>query len=379
MVISAKDGLKLVSISIVCFCAVFVCTFMLNFYLDASALECVSEAQKPLYDAQLAMAQMTASISGGFLALIAVVMLVFYIRLYVQNHSLQLGIIKAMGYGSGRISIKFWVFGLSVLLGCTLGFAAGWIFMPKLYDNMTIEGLNISVSFHPLLFIFLVPVPAAVFSVLSCAFAYAFLRRPVMQLIRGKSPKFKRRRSEKLKSVKERSFLYEIFFKSVSSKKFLTFFVAFAAFCFSAMVQMAMPMKDLSSELMGVIILMIGLALSITAMIMSLTALTNANRDSVTLMKAFGYNLKEYAFAVFGGFVPFALLGFAVGTIYQHVLLSVMVNIIFKDVEGVSIAYSFSIKYFFITLASFMVFYVAVSAYYILKLSRLSVKQAMLE
>lgn len=379
MVISVKDGFKLVSISVVCFCAVFVCTFMLNFYLDASALENVSEAQQPLYDAQLAMAQFTAAISGGFLAVIAVVMLIFYLRLYVKTHARQLGIIKAMGYGSGRIAASFWVFGLSVLAGAALGFAAGWGFMPTLYEKMTVDGLDIAVRFHPVLFLLLVPVPTAVFGGLSCAFAYAFLRAPVMQLVKGKPPKCKPAKTREGKAGKERPFLSEIFFKSVSSKKLLVFFVAFSSFCFSAMVQMSMPMKDLSSELMGYIILIIGLVLSVTAMIMSLTALVSGNKESISMMKAFGYTLGECSLAVFGGFVPFALLGFALGTVYQHVLLSVMVNVIFKDVQGVSIEYAFSVKYFFITLAVFIAFTAAVSAACIVRTSKISIKQTMTE
>ena len=59
MIISAKSALKLIGITIVCFCAVFVCTFFLNFYLDILPLRSkVAELMLPLYDAQLATAQM---------------------------------------------------------------------------------------------------------------------------------------------------------------------------------------------------------------------------------------------------------------------------------------------------------------------------------
>ena len=39
MVISLKDSLKLIGVSVVCVCAVFVCTFMLSFYIDILPLE----------------------------------------------------------------------------------------------------------------------------------------------------------------------------------------------------------------------------------------------------------------------------------------------------------------------------------------------------
>ena len=81
MIISLRDGIKLVGISIVCFCAVFVCTFFLNYYLDVLPLkECVFEEVMPLYKAQLATAKMTCAVTGGFLSVVAVIMLVFSIK-----------------------------------------------------------------------------------------------------------------------------------------------------------------------------------------------------------------------------------------------------------------------------------------------------------
>ena len=95
MIVSFKDAFKLIGVIIVAFCAVFVCTFFLNFYLDAKSLESLidSEQTRIMYDAQMGTAQFTCAISGGFLALIAVVMIVFYIKLYVEKHSSDLGVL----------------------------------------------------------------------------------------------------------------------------------------------------------------------------------------------------------------------------------------------------------------------------------------------
>lgn len=101
MIISFKSLGKLTGIVIVCFCAVFVCTFFLNFYLDVLPLrDSVSEQMLPLYEAQLATAQMCCSITGGVLALTVVVMIVFYVRLYIDEHAAELGILKSMGYSA---------------------------------------------------------------------------------------------------------------------------------------------------------------------------------------------------------------------------------------------------------------------------------------
>ena len=171
MVVSVKDGIKLVGISIVCCCAVFVCTFMLNYYLDILPLESelTGEYMTQLYNAQLATAKLTTIITGGILAAIAVIMLFFYIKLYIDSHAQQLGIIKAFGYSRGRIASKFWVFGLSVFVGCAFGFSGGWIAMRFIYDGMTIEGMReIAIHFHAGLLFALVIIPTVVFTLLSC-------------------------------------------------------------------------------------------------------------------------------------------------------------------------------------------------------------------
>ena len=39
MLVSVKDSIKFIGVTVVCFCAVFVCTFFLNYYLDIVPLE----------------------------------------------------------------------------------------------------------------------------------------------------------------------------------------------------------------------------------------------------------------------------------------------------------------------------------------------------
>ena len=372
MIISVKDLLRLIGISIVCCCAVFVCTFMLNFYIDANSLSDIPAELQPLYDAQLVTAKFTSAISGGFLGLIAVIMLLFYIRLFISSHSVQLGILKAMGYSNIKLALKFWVFGLSVFVGAALGFSMGFIFMPAIYKGLTVEGLpEISINFHPILFIALVVAPTVIYGVLACLFAGISLRKPVGELMRGKSEKVKKVKGG---NDKDRPFLKEMFFKSISTKKLLTFFITFGAFCFSAMVQMAFSMKALSADSFAEIILVIGLVLTVVVSFMSVTSLINANAENISIMRALGYSLKECVFAVLGGFVPFMFLGFAVGTVYQFGLLSIMVNIVFSDVEMV-INYTFDVPLMFITLAAFMVFFGCLIFIYSLKISKISVKQ----
>ena len=65
--------------------------------------------------------------------------------------------------------------------------------------------------------------------------------------------------------------------KTLGGRKSLAFFVAFACFCFSAMVQMGASMEDLASVTMGIIILVIGVVLAVTTMFMAVTSLVRSN------------------------------------------------------------------------------------------------------
>lgn len=379
MIVSLKDSLKLIGIVIVTFCAVFVCTFFLNFYIDAKTIEnsITTEEMRILYDAQMSTAKFTCSISGGFLALVAVVMLVFYLKLYIDSHCSQLGVLKALGYSDKELAMRFFVFGVSVFIGTAFGFGAGFAYMPKVYNSLTIDGLpEIKIAFHPLLLIMLVIVPTAVYSFLSCLFAYFQLKKPVLNMLRRKTAKQKK---EKLrKTEKDRSFLTEMFVETLRSKKLLAFFIAFACFCFSAMVQMGASMKELSTESMGTMILLIGIVLAITTLFMAITSILKGNIKNVSIMKAFGYSMKEYSVAVLAGYNIFAFAGFAVGTLYQYGLLRLMVDIVYKDVDAVP-EYKFNISVFFITLAVFILLYEGVMAFYSYRMSKISVKEVMEE
>lgn len=378
MVVSIKDSIKLIGISIVCFCAVFVCTFFLNYYLDVAPLkDSVSEEIMPLYTAQLATAKMTCGITGGFLGLIAVIMLLFYIKIYIDSHSKILGTLKALGYSNISISKSFSTFGLSVFLGCVSGFSIAWAFMQKIYESLTIEGLpTVKTKFHYELLILLVILPTIVFTIISFSFALFKLRQPTIELLKGKTVKVKKTKTKK--QHKERNFLTEMCFSVLKSKKSLAFFVTFSCFCFSAMVQMGLSMESLMDGTMGLLILIIGVVLSIVSMVMSMTTLIRNNSKNISMMKALGYMRKERFIGVFAGYIPFAFIGFIIGTGYQFGLLTFMINVIFKNVALVP-DYHFNVKVFFITLLCFVVLYSLAFLFFLCKADKTSLKEIMTE
>ncbi len=378
MIVSVKSGIKLIGISIVTCCAVFVCTFFANYYLDVRSLAPDGVGgMKELFDAQIVTAKFTCLITGGVLGLLTAGMLAFYIKLFIDSESKRLGMLKAMGYSSAALASRFWVFGLSVLIGAAIGHAAGFAVMPYIYKEMTISGMPpTQIRFHAELLVALVVAPSVVFGALACAFAAIVLRRTPAELLRGE-----RRRKHKAKQtgkITDKPFLFEMCGATLRGKKSAVFFIAFACFCFAAMIQMGVSMFDYSGVSMSMMILSIGCVLAVVTLIMAVTTVINSNKRNIAVMKAFGYSKTECSAALLAGYVPFALIGFAVGTVYQYVLMNVMINVVFKDALDMP-EYGFDVPVFFIALAAFVVCYVAAMLFYSYRISKISVKYAMSE
>lgn len=372
MTVSIRDGLKLFGITIVVACAVFVCTFFLNFYIDALTVrDLVEESLLVLYEAQLLSAKITCLISGLCLLLIAVVLVAFYIKLYLDAHAKQIGILKALGLPNAKIAFGFWVFGLSVLVGSIVGFGLGYAFSPLVYSQMGGKGLpEVPLRFHGELLFFLVVLPFVCFSALSVGYAFLKLRLPVSALLRGKESKTRKIRLEK----RERSFQTELFFGTLRSRPALAFFVAFACFCFSAMLQMGFSMRELASDTMGAMVAVIGVVLAACSLLLAMTMLVRSNADTIAVMRACGYRLKDYWLSVLGGYRIPAYIGFAVGTVYQYGLLRLMVDLVFAGVAEMP-EYKFNFAVFGAVLAAFFALYELTLLVFTLSARKISVRE----
>lgn len=378
MVIKLKDIFKLFGISIIACCAAFVCTLFLSYNIDLVAIkgEITTEAAKAMYDAQVLMGRVVAGVSGGCLIITSVVMLMFYVRNYISTHGKDLGILKALGYSDISIAKHFWIFGLSVLIGCALGFVAGYLYLPKFYSGQTQDLFpSLAVKFHPLLAFSIVGAPTIVFAAISVLFAYAKLKSPVLDLLREKQ-------NYKVKMGKDGKedipFLKDLRSVTLKSRKSLVFFVAFSAFCFSAMAQMSLSMKELASETFAWMVLMIGLILAFITLFLSLTSVINGNAKTIAMMRVFGYDDETCSRYILGAYRPISYIGFALGTAYQYGLLKLMVSVVFAGIENVP-DYNFNVKMFFITLIMFVIIYELVMYLYSLSLKRLSIKSIMSE
>ena len=379
MIIGLKDIAGLFGISIVTCCAVFVCTMFLNYNIDLATVDgtALSAAGKAIYDAQLSMGKITAAVTGGCLGITSVILLSFYIKNYIDAHGKELGILKAIGYSNLSVAKYFRVFGLSVLFGCIAGFCAAYAYLPSFYAAQNADGLlpDIPLRFHFSLLLSLVIVPSAAFTVFSVLYAFLKLKRPALDLIyERKQTKIKNVKA----NVKELSFLQSLKRATLRSKKVLAFFIAFAAFCFSAMVQMSISMIDLSSATFAWMIFMIGLILAFLSLLLSLSEVVKGNSKTFAMMRIMGYDNATCNKTVLGAYRPFACVGFIIGTLYQYGLLKLVVTFVFSNVENMP-EYNFDWLNLLITLAAFVVIYEMIMLLFSLRIKKLSLKSVMAE
>lgn len=381
MVIGLKDSIKLFGISVIACCAVFVCTLFLNYNTDIVGIknQITTEAGMIMYDAQVLTGRTVSAVSGGCLVITSVIMLLSYVKNYIDTHGKELGILKALGYSNIRAAGNFWVFGVSVLAGCVLGFLGAFLYMPVFYErqNQNAEKLlpEFPVRFHLGLAVWMIVVPALFFAALSVLYAFLKMRRPVLKLLREiQEDKEKISRKE----TKDLPFLQDLKKNTLRGRKILVFFIVFSAFCFSAMTQMSMVMDKLADGSFAWLMLLIGLVLAFMTLFLALTSVVKAGTKTIAMMKVFGYSKKQCSRAILGGYRPVSYVGFAIGTAYQYILLKIVVTVIFDDFENMQ-EYSFDFKNCAVSLLVFIVAYELIMYCYSLRLDKLSAKNIMLE
>lgn len=382
MLVGLKDTAKLIGVSIISCCAVFVCTMFLNFYFDVQTIkkEITSELSMNFYNAQVSTAKVVCLVSGGCLLITSIIMLFFYIKHYIDTHQKELGILKALGYSNFKVALRFWIFGISVLIGTTLGFGGAFLIMPKFYALQNEDQLlpKIAIHFHPTILVYFVILPTIGFSLLAIGYAWLKLKMPVLLLMKNNGSSSTKVKKHKEDKHSKGSFIADLKRDTLRSKKVLVFFIIFSSFCFSAMTQMSFSMKDLSSEMMGLIILSIGILLAFTTLFLTITTVINGNTKTIAMMRVFGYSHKECCKAILGGYRPMSYIGFVIGTVYQYALLRIMVDIVFKNIEGVP-DYKFDFPVMILSLIVFIGTYEILMLVYSEKIKRISIKVIMSE
>ena len=379
MVISIKDLRKLSVVSIISFCAVLVTTLFVNFYLDLQSIEVekLSLTAKAYYDAQVLIAKFVSLVSGGVLSLLAVLLLFFYIKQFIDNHKEELGILKALGYHNFELAKHFWIFSCSVFLGAILGFVSSFFFMKDFYDLRNQKDLlpNIEIHFHWQLFLAMVILPTLLFALLGIGYALIKLKQPCLYLL--KRLELAQVTKKRYKTKVNRLFLQELGAVHFYKRKLLIFFVIFAAFSFAAMMQLSLGMKDFIDGTIQVMMMGIGFLLSLSILLLCLGTVVQENKASLALMKAFGYSQKECSLVILTRYRLVAYLGFVLGTVYQYGLMKLLLKVIVKDAQGVP-DYSFDVQLCLIAFLAFVILYELLVTYYFKAIRRMTLKEIML-
>ena len=140
---------------------------------------------------------------------------------------------------------------------------------------------------------------------------------------------------------------------------------------------MGFSMNDLASPLMKWMMHIIGIVLSVVTMLLAMNTLIKNHKKNIGMMRVFGYQMKECIKYILDSYRIVSYIGFAIGTIYQYLLLKIMIEVVFKDFEVPE--YSFDFKLFFITLSIFVILYELLIRYYSRKLNKIPIKDIMLD
>lgn len=358
------------------FCAVFICTLFMNYSIDLSSSKSLimDEMSKIMMDAQLMTSKVVCGVSGGCMIATSIVLLCFYIKNYIDNHSKELGILKALGFSNIRLAKDFSAFGFNVFVGTALGFASAFCLLPKFYEVQNSEKLfpDITVSFHQSVLIYLVVLPTIFFSAISVIYSFIKLKTPVINLLKEKKVKVKQYNGKR----DDVPFIVEMKRGVIRQRISLVVFVFLSAFSYSSTMQMSFSMKEYADIMMSILMVAIGVLFSCVTLFLAVSSVVKFNSVNVSLMNAFGYRYSICSNAVLGGYRPFAYIGFAVGTGYQYGLLKLMVNVIFGKVDDIA-EFNFNVKAFFIALITFVVFYEAVMFFCAQRIKHISLKKIM--
>lgn len=326
---------RLLCVGVVAACATLVCTLFWNHQLDLRPVgaQITDPYALGMYEMQCLCDRVVSIVSGIGLGLTTLVLLLFQIKCEIDSCERQLGVLKAIGCPTLRLSLPYGRFGAAVGGGCAIGVAAAYGCMPWFYDLQNAEELfpPVPVQVHGWLIAVLIVVPGVTFDLIAVAFAARKLRLPALALMRGRE-----RGTLRVKQYKstEKPFLRDLGNCLLHRKKMLAFFFFCSAFFFSSMTQMALSMRDLSSESFSGLMLGIGLLLAALTLFLSLSGVTRAYRPTAALLRAFGFSSRERRRALYSTYRPLGYIGFALGTAYQYILLRCVMAFVFTDLSA---------------------------------------------
>jgi hypothetical protein len=381
--VSIKAVSKLLSIIILSFCAVFICSVFLSLYIDLAAIETLLETPESfiVFEMLITTSKITLASAGGIIGAVILIVLLFSIARFISESSAQLGVMKALGYNENRLAFSFAQFGIAVAIGSAAGYIGSCCLGQVFYNAFDAEkALPVEIVFH---FHIIVPVITVVMPSLLSAVAavlyakVALKKRPLLLMSGAKNEKISKL-TEKLQTAKsDRTFITILRSNMLFSNLVLIFFIGFAAFGFSMQTQMAFTMYNANggSLFMPIVFVAFGLVMGFVTLLLALSFMYNKNGKYLALLKAFGYCSSEANNMLFGGYRIVTYIGFAIGTVYQYFFFVLIIGF-FAD-AGVEQTVDFSIAGFFITLAVFVAAYELIMLLYKRKIAKSSMSQIM--
>ena len=382
MIVQLKDLRKAIAVVIVSYCAVFITTLFSNLYLDLKGLDITgfNIIQKKFYDAQLIVSKFVVIITGTVLSISAAVMLIFYIKQFIDDSKHKIGILKAQGYSNNFIASKFSVFGFLVFLGSLLGYGSSHLFMPKFYESRNTDNIlsELTINFHPQLLLIMVILPSLLFLVMSIVYVLFNLNVPTINLLKQVNSTNKKIRKRRFRQYK--NFFKELRATVLFSNKTLLFFVIFAALSFSSMIQMAFGMRDFVDGTIRIMMMMmvIGVILSLSILLISLEVIANSNIKNISILNIMGYSKNECSRIVLSGYRVVAYIGFAIGTVYQYFLIKTLLTVLSKKLDSET-TYNFDLISVIGSFIAFVLIYEIFILYYGNRIKDINVKKVMMD
>ena len=380
MLVQLKDLRKAIAVVIVSFCAIFITTLFSNLYLDLKGLDITgfNIMQKKFYDAQLIVSKFVIIITGTVLSISAAVMLIFYIKQFIDDSKHKIGILKAQGYSNNFIASKFFIFGFLVFLGSLLGYGCSHLFMPKFYESRNTDNIlsELTINFHPKLLLIMVILPSLLFLVISIVYVLFNLNVPTINLLKQINSTNKKIRKRRFRQYK--NFFKELRATVLFSNKTLLFFVIFAALSFSSMIQMAFGMRDFVDGTIRIMMMVIGVILSLSILLISLEVIANSNIKNISILNIMGYSKNECSSIILSGYRVVAYIGFAIGTVYQYFLIKTLLTVLSKKLDSET-TYSFDLISVIGSFIAFVLIYEIFILYYSNRIKDINVKKVMMD
>jgi hypothetical protein len=378
--VDVKSVFKLISVMVITFVVVFICTTFISYPLDLRAIEYLvtsSEAQAAYLGAQVSLADVIITATVGLFGSIAALILMFSIRQFINENSAELGVLKALGYSENRLAIAFSKFGLSVFVGSVVGYLSAFLASPMFYGMLTSDyelPAAVVFAFRFDILLIMIAVPTLFFSALAVIYARLRLSKKPLDLIhRANETKVSKLTLKLQNRGSKRSFLRELRSNILLNNLILIFFIGFAAFTFAAQVQTAFTVRQLlDNTLMTATFVISGLIVGSVTLLLALTFIIGKNKQYIAMLKAYGYSESECSKAMFGGYRIVTYVGFAIGTFYQFLFIAFIIARAFDNA-----IVEFDIAGFFISLSVFVFAYELLMLFYKKRIASIPLREIM--